>query len=91
MAGDSVGEIIDKRDKASCPNFTNMCKKPASELKALAVKALDNQKIALEEAGEKGCPDYDNLNDVLKWVKSLQEGAMEKEAAKTIKEYKLKL
>ena len=91
VGGDEVGKILDKRDKSTCPNFTNMCKKSAKELKELAVKAIENQKIALEEAGEKGCPDDENLDDVLKWVKGLQEGALDREATKCIKEYNLKL
>lgn len=36
--GDEIGHVLDRRRMHTCPNFSNMCKKPADELKTLLKK-----------------------------------------------------
>lgn len=38
MQGDQIGHVLDRRRMEDCPNFTNMSKKPAEELKTLLKK-----------------------------------------------------
>jgi len=47
---DSLGTILDLRDKTNCPSLKNMITKPSSELKELCRKAYENQIQQLIEA-----------------------------------------
>jgi hypothetical protein len=46
---DNLGNIIDLRDKNTCPNFRNMWKKSTEELKTLCTQAIRGQINALRE------------------------------------------
>jgi hypothetical protein len=46
---DTLGKILDLRDKKQCPSLSNFIKKPSSELKDLCITALENQIKAVRE------------------------------------------
>lgn len=53
---DSLGEILDLRDKSTCPCLSNYAKKPSAEIKELCTVAIEAQMKALIAAeGEKNC------------------------------------
>lgn len=47
---DTLGQILDLRNKETCPCLSNFIKMPSHELKDLCVKAIQNQMKALVEA-----------------------------------------
>lgn len=47
---DSLGNLLDLRDKTNCPCLANFAKKSSSELQRLVTTAIDNQMKALVEA-----------------------------------------
>lgn len=40
---DSLGKILDLRNTDTCPSFKNLIKKPAAELQALCISAIQKQ------------------------------------------------
>jgi hypothetical protein len=38
VKGEQIGHVLDRRNPATCPNFTNLSRKPAEELQELLVK-----------------------------------------------------
>lgn len=47
---DSLGNILDLRDKKNCPSLANLSKRPASELQEMCLSALTKQLEQLQEA-----------------------------------------
>ena len=47
---DSLGNILDLRDKKNCPSLANLSKRPASELQEMCLDALSKQLEQLQEA-----------------------------------------
>lgn len=83
---DSLGKILDLRDKTNCPCLANFEKKSSAELKELCIKAYENQMSELIEVAGK----EDNLLFVLKnelrEIKHIDPKAADKEVKKI--EYK---
>ena len=90
-SGDSVGKIMDLRDKNKCPSFANFAKKTSKELKELLLKALEEQKRRLIEAEGEGTATEKEIKDELKRVKKVSVDAADKEAIKVLKAAKMTL
>lgn len=90
-SGDNVGKIKDLRDKSQCPSFANFASKPASELKELLLKALQNQQTQLIEHEGEGTAQEKELKEMIKWTTKLDPAKADKEAVKVLKASKLKL
>ena len=61
IQSDSLGKIVDMRDKSTCPNLANFMKKPSAEIKSLCVTAFEKQMEALKEAEGDGVKLYREL------------------------------
>jgi hypothetical protein len=68
---DSLGQILDLRDKTNCPCLSNLVKKPSSELKELAVTAIKNQMTALKAAEGEDCRMLEDLSSELGEIKKI--------------------
>lgn len=90
-SGDKVGQILDKRNKSTCPNFQNMVQKSVGDLKSLLAKAISSQKAVLVKNGEKGTETDKILDETADWAKVINDGATEREATKVIAEHGLEL
>ncbi len=40
VRGEAIGHVLDRRNHAECPNFANLSKKPAAELKVCLLFCL---------------------------------------------------
>ena len=52
---DSLGKVVDLRDKTNCPSLKQMSKRPCKELQELCVKALRKQIADVKEAEGDDC------------------------------------
>lgn len=84
-SGDEIGKIMDLRDKATCPSFTNFAKKSSEELRTLLLEAIENQKEALVETEGEGTKTEEDLNALRKWATKLNTSKADKEAAKVLR------
>ena len=90
-AGEEVGKILDLRDKTNCPSFRNFAKKPASELKDLLLKALENQKKELIRVEGIGTSTEKEIDRIIKETNKIKPEKADKEAEKVLKAHKLTL
>jgi hypothetical protein len=90
-SGDDVGKIIDKRDKDTCPCFSNMAKKPSEDLKELLLKAIEEQRKILIEKEGTGTQTEKDLRDLEKWTNKVNSSAADKEAKKVLKAVNIKI
>lgn len=52
---DSLGQVLDLRDKANCPSLKQLSKRSCKELQELCLKALRNQIVAVKDAEGDEC------------------------------------
>mmetsp|Transcript_8965 Transcript_8965/g.20203 ORF Transcript_8965/g.20203 Transcript_8965/m.20203 type:complete len:206 (+) Transcript_8965:44-661(+) len=71
VRGECMGQLLDNRDAATCPNFDNFRRKGAEELKKLLETALTEQKKALIEAEGPGSAYEDSLKKELAWLSKI--------------------
>lgn len=90
-SGDDVGKIIDKRNKDTCPCFINMAKKPSEELKALLLKAIEEQRRILIEKEGIGTQTEKDLMTLEKWTNKVNTSSADKEAKKVLKAANMKI
>lgn len=64
---DSLGEILDLRDKKTCPNLINISSYHATKVQQLLVKALESQievlRNTLRRSGQEACDEDDEEAD----------------------------
>jgi len=78
---DNLGNLVDKRDKATCPNLKNMAKKTSQELKDLCEKALEEQIRQLKEEEGDDTELEVELRKELREVKAVNVNKADKSAA----------
>lgn len=83
VRGDQIGHVLDRRNMEDCPNFSNLSKKPAAELKALVVKALEEQRRQLKEHEGSNRKVEKRIEKELKWVQRLDPAQADKEARRS--------
>lgn len=84
-SGDSVGQILDRRDKDTCPSFANFVAKPSEELQSLLLKALEEQKKQLISHEGSGTSTEKELDKLIKWAAKVKPAKADKEAATILK------
>ena len=84
-SGDNVGEILDFRNKATCPNFINFLRKSSNELKDLLLKAIDGQLNELRSVEGEGTIVEKDLKTLKKWAEKVNGDKADKEAVKILK------
>ncbi|KAL3774065.1 hypothetical protein ACHAWO_005272 [Cyclotella atomus] len=90
-SGSDVGIIKDFRDHSTAPTFKNFARKSATELKDLLLKAIDNQRKALNKIEGEGTGTEKNLRELEKWANKLNCSKADKEAEKVLKAARLML
>ncbi|CAD7966903.1 unnamed protein product [Amoebophrya sp. A120] len=79
---DSNNHMHDMRPKDSCPSYVNLAKRPWQELCQFAVRAVENQMIALkQEKGAKWEKVYADLQEKLKVYRGYLSGQNKKSGA----------
>ena len=92
QGGDAaVGHLLDLRDKSQTPSFGHFCQKTSQELQQLLLKALQEQKKALVEAEGSGTSTEKEIDQLIKWTQKVAPAKADKEAAKVLKAYNLRL
>ena len=89
--GESVGKLLDLRDKSTSPNFINFALKPAEELQSLLLTAIQKQKVELIQHEGKGTATEKALDNLAKWAAKLNTRKAEKDASKVLKAANLTL
>jgi hypothetical protein len=79
---DSLGSIMDLRNKGTCPSFRNFNEYHAEKLQKLCVVAYSKQMEVLEEHEGPGTKLLRELKSELREVKKINPDAAEKDAAK---------
>mmetsp|Transcript_87697 Transcript_87697/g.249505 ORF Transcript_87697/g.249505 Transcript_87697/m.249505 type:complete len:92 (+) Transcript_87697:309-584(+) len=82
VKGDSIGEILDKRDPATCPSLKNLKKKNCNELKGLLLEALNKQREQLVEHEGEGTSIEKGIQKEITWASKVNVEKAEKEAKK---------
>lgn len=77
---DTLGKILDLRDKAECPCLVNFVKKPSAELKERCITAIENQIKSLEDL--EGEDSVKELKTQLREVKRVDVGKADREGRK---------
>lgn len=90
-SGDDIGKLIDKRDKDTCPCFTNMAKKSSEDLKELLLNAIAEQRRVLIEKEGKGTQTEKDLQKLEKWAQKVNPKSSDKEAEKVLKAANIKI
>lgn len=83
VRGDKIGHVLDQRNHADCPNFTNFAHKPSAELKELCLKALDEQLRQLKEHEGSARKLEKKIEKERRWVEKLDPRKVDKEAVST--------
>lgn len=65
---DSLGNIVDLRDKSTCPNLKNLSKWPSAKLQQTLIEAYEKQMEALKEHEGDDTKLYLSLRNELKRV-----------------------
>eukprot|EP01035_Chromulina_nebulosa_P018073 gene18073-23721_t len=79
---DTLGHILDLRNKQTCPCLSNLIKKSSLELKELCIRAIENQMKALKEAEGEDCVLIYTLKAELADIKQINPEKADKEAEK---------
>lgn len=79
---DNLGDIVDLRNKETCPNLINLSQKPTSELKQLCLDAYDKQLDALREREGEDCKLYSALRLERREIKAIDADKADREARK---------
>ncbi len=70
LQSDSLGTILDLRNKETCPSLRNISKWPSSKIKETCILAYEKQMEALAEAGQERTKLFRTLRDELRTVRS---------------------
>ena len=89
--GESVGKVLDLRDKSTCPCFQNFAKKTASELQSLLLIAIQKQKEELILHDGTGTTIEKDLNALAKWASKVNTTKADKDALIVLKAANLTL
>jgi len=89
--GESVGKLLDLRDRTTCPCFNNFARKPASELQQLLLTAIQKQKEELIQHEGKGTSTEKDLDTLAKWAAKVNTNKADKDALTVLKAANLKL
>lgn len=79
---DSLGKILDLRDKKNCPSLKNLSQRSAKELQQLCLTALENQLEQLQKAEGEDAPLCNVLRKKMKEVKAVDCEDAEREIRK---------
>lgn len=88
-SGDDVGKILDHRDPATCPCFSNFAKKTSEELVEMLVTAIANQKEQLIDAEGEGTATERELDQLERWARKLDTAKADREAGRVLKAAKM--
>lgn len=80
VKGEQIGHVLDRRNPATCPNFTNLSRKPAEELQELLVKALEEQKRQLLEHEGSNRKMEKRIDKEIKWARGVNPKTADSEA-----------
>jgi hypothetical protein len=89
--GESVGKLLDLRDKSTCPCFNNFARKSASELQSLLLAAIQKQKEELILHEGKGTSTEKDLDTLAKWAAKVNTNKADKDALTVLKAANLTL
>jgi hypothetical protein len=89
--GESVGKLLDLRDKTACPCFNNFARKPATELQQLLLTAIQKQKEELILHEGKGSSTEKDLDTLAKWAAKVNTNKADKDALTVLKAANLSL
>ncbi|CAM9363331.1 unnamed protein product [Pylaiella littoralis] len=90
VEGDDIGKLVDVRNKATCPCFTNFANKSSEELKGLLETAFTKQKEALVSHWGENVDEKEKIDRELKWLKSVDPAKAEKAAVRALAQAKMK-
>ena len=91
-ADEPVGHILDLRQhKGPSPCFATFANKPATELQALLLQALTEQRKQLVQAEGAGTTTEKELDQLIKWTKKVNPAKADREAATVLKAHRLEL
>eukprot|EP00903_Cladosiphon_okamuranus_P011057 g10438.t2 len=86
VEGDDIGKLLDVRNKATCPCFTNFEKKTSKELKGLLEKAFKAQKEALVAYWGENADEAGKIDRELKWLMAVDPVKADKAADRALKQ-----
>ena len=81
---ESLGQVLDLRDKKNCPSLKNLSKRHTKDLKEMCVEALSNQLKQLHEFEGEDAPLCLKLKKTLKEVRGIDAEEAESEAKKKV-------
>lgn len=84
VEGDNIGHLLDVRNKATSPCFTNFASKDCEELKGLLELALTKQKEALLAHWGENMDEERNIDRELKWLKGVDPAKTDRAAVRAI-------
>lgn len=79
---ESLGQVLDLRDKKNCPSLKNLSKRHTKDLKEMCVEALSNQLKQLHEFEGEDAPLSLKIKRTLKEVRGIDVEEAESEAKK---------
>eukprot|EP00752_Nemacystus_decipiens_P009402 g8405.t1 len=84
VEGDDIGKLLDVRNKATCPCFTNFANKSSEELKSLLETAFKAQKEALVAHWGENMEEAGKIDRELKWLKTVDPVKADKAATRAL-------
>mmetsp|Transcript_9940 Transcript_9940/g.16650 ORF Transcript_9940/g.16650 Transcript_9940/m.16650 type:complete len:213 (+) Transcript_9940:58-696(+) len=79
---DSLGHILDLRDKETCPCLSNVCKWPSEQIKAMCIKAYDEQMKQLQAAEGDECKLMRELKKELQEIRAVDPSSADRKASR---------